>query len=153
MPVSLFSYLDLTLLSMTAMSRTDGLAQLSQNEYLVLAGTFHGVHAIASRISPIEKSSGVEVIEADSFKMTCFQTPTGQFIRWLLCLLLRIGIPLAGVKFVLITVPTYQTADSALRGVYEVYAEQLRDPFYAAEMPIRSETFDKKVSSVIRGWS
>ncbi|CAD6574166.1 MAG: hypothetical protein CYPHOPRED_005307 [Cyphobasidiales sp. Tagirdzhanova-0007] len=57
--------------------------------------------------------------------MTCLQTPTG-------------------VKFVLVTVPGYQAADSALRSVYEVYAEQLRDPFYAAEMPISSETFDKK---------
>lgn len=55
----------------------DGLAPLSQNEYLILAGTFHGVHAIASRISPTDKSSGVEVIEAESFKMTCLQSPTG----------------------------------------------------------------------------
>lgn len=63
--------------SVRASPCADGIAPLSQNEYLVLAGTFHGIHAIASRISPIEKSSGVEVIEAESFKMTCLQTPTG----------------------------------------------------------------------------
>lgn len=51
---------------------------LSQNDYLVLAGTFHGIHAIAARISPTGQSSGIEVIEAESFKMVCLQSPTGQ---------------------------------------------------------------------------
>lgn len=52
-----------------------------------------------------------------------------------------------------ISLPNYQAADQALRGVYEVYAEQLRDPFYAAEMPIRNESFDKKVANVIKSWN
>jgi hypothetical protein len=56
----------------------DGLnPDLSQNDYLVLAGTFHGIHAIAARISPTGQSSGIEVIEAESFKMICLQSPTG----------------------------------------------------------------------------
>ncbi|CAG8629779.1 3418_t:CDS:2, partial [Diversispora eburnea] len=56
----------------------EGLAHLSSNEYLVLAGTFHGVHAITSQISPVKNSSssGLEVLEADTFKLYCYQTLT-----------------------------------------------------------------------------
>lgn len=61
----------------TPVVMTEGLSQLTANEYLVLASTFHSIHAIASRISPVPGSSGVEVIEAESFKMSCLQTPTG----------------------------------------------------------------------------
>lgn len=66
--------------------------------------------------------------------MSCFQT-------------------LTGVKFVLMTLPGYAQSDNALRSIYEVYAEQLRDPFYAAEMPIRSENFDKRIASTIKTYS
>lgn len=52
----------------------------------------------------------------------------------------------------LITVPGFQLSDPALKLVYEIYAEQLRDPFYAAEMPIRSETFDKRILAVIKSY-
>lgn len=55
----------------------DGLASLSQNEYLVLAGTLHGIHVITSRLSPIGSSSGAQVIEGETFKMTISLTPTG----------------------------------------------------------------------------
>lgn len=55
----------------------DGLAQLTSNEYLVLAGTLHGIHAITSRLSPIGSSSGAQVIEGESFKMTILLTATG----------------------------------------------------------------------------
>ncbi|KAJ1554335.1 hypothetical protein HK405_005367, partial [Cladochytrium tenue] len=54
-----------------------GVARLSTNEYLVLAGTFHGVHVITSKISPLPGvSGGLEVLEADQFKIFCVQTPT-----------------------------------------------------------------------------
>lgn len=55
----------------------DGLAQLTSNEYLVLAGTLHGIHAITSRLSPMGPSSGAQVIEGDTFKMTILLTATG----------------------------------------------------------------------------
>jgi hypothetical protein len=56
---------------------SDGLAQLTSNEYLVLAGTLHGIHAITSRLSPTGTSSGAHVIEAETFKMTILLSPTG----------------------------------------------------------------------------
>ncbi|KAK4058812.1 hypothetical protein OIO90_000258 [Microbotryomycetes sp. JL221] len=100
----------------------EGLAQLTANEYLVLASTFHSIHAIASRISPVTGSSGIEVIEAETFKMTCLQTPTG-------------------TKFVLMTTPSHPHAEQVLRKVYETYADYIKDPFYTIEMPIRSSTW------------
>ncbi|KAG6330851.1 hypothetical protein ID866_8238 [Astraeus odoratus] len=54
----------------------DGLAQLTSNEYLVLAGTLHGIHAITSRLSPCGPSSGAQVIEGESFKLTILLTAT-----------------------------------------------------------------------------
>jgi hypothetical protein len=56
----------------------DGLAQLTSNEYLVLAGTLHGIHAITSRLSPSGPSSGAQVIEGESFKLTILLTATGK---------------------------------------------------------------------------
>ncbi len=56
---------------------TEGLPNLTSNEYLVLAGTLHGIHAITSRLSPTGVSSGAHVIEGESFKMNIFLTATG----------------------------------------------------------------------------
>lgn len=59
-----------------------GLLKLSSNDYLVLAGTFHGVHAITSRISPVPGAGGgLEVLESENFRMQCFQTLTGAWAR------------------------------------------------------------------------
>lgn len=63
--------------SIVLISVVDGLAQLTSNEYLVLAGTLHGIHAITSRLSPMGSSSGAQVIEGESFKMTILLTATG----------------------------------------------------------------------------
>lgn len=131
---------------------TTGLSQLTSNEYLVLASTFHSIHAIASRISPVPGSSGVETIEAENFKMTCLQTPTGTFSpppSLLTSLLTRREN--TGTKFVLLTTPSHPSPDQVLRKVYETYADHLKDPFYMTEMPIRSEAFDAKMAVVIRG--
>lgn len=57
---------------------SDGLQTLSSNDYLILAGTFHGVHAISRQISPVYGSSGIEVLETSTFTLRCFQTLTGR---------------------------------------------------------------------------
>ena len=123
---------------------------MTANEYLVLASTFHSIHAIATRISPVPGSSGVESIEAESFKLTCLQSPTGQ--QQSLPSLQRHLLTLyddAGTKFILFTTPSHPAPDQLLRKVYECYADQLKDPFYTTEMPIRSELFDKRMAAVI----
>ncbi|KAF8590046.1 Sybindin-like protein [Ramaria rubella] len=110
---------------------SDGLAQLTSNEYLVLAGTLHGIHAITSRLSPTGTSSGAHVIEAETFKMTIFLTATG-------------------TKFVLLTSLSNQSADSVLQKVYEAYADAvMKNPFQTPEMPIRSEGFDLRINALL----
>ncbi|KAJ3080685.1 Sybindin-like protein [Rhizoclosmatium globosum] len=111
---------------------TDGIAKLSSNEYLVLAGTFHSIHVITSKLSPIPGSSGIEVLETDLFKMHCIQTPTG-------------------TKFLLVTDPLQANVDALMRKVYEVYADYvMKNPFYTPEMPIRAELFDLNLNKLIK---
>ncbi|KAF7322393.1 Trafficking protein particle complex subunit [Mycena chlorophos] len=109
----------------------DGLAQLTSNEYLVLAGTLHGIHAITTRLSPIGSSSGAQVIEGETFKMTILLTATG-------------------TKFVLLTSLSDTTADVVLQKVYEIYSDAvMKNPFHTPEMPIRSEGFDTRITTLI----
>ncbi|KAH8117019.1 TRAPP complex subunit Trs23, partial [Phellopilus nigrolimitatus] len=109
----------------------EGLAQLSSNEYLVLAGTLHGIHAITSRLSPTGPSSGAQVIEAETFKMTILLTATG-------------------TKFVLLTSIHDANAEALLQKVYEAYADMgMKNPFHTPEMPIRSDKFDLRIGALL----
>lgn len=51
--------------------------KMTTNEKIFLASMFYPLFAIASQLSPEPKSSGIEVLEADTFKLNCFQTLTG----------------------------------------------------------------------------
>ncbi|KAJ7578477.1 transport protein particle complex subunit [Mycena floridula] len=111
----------------------EGLSPLTSNEYLILAGTLHGIHAITTRLSPMGSSSGAQVIEAETFKMSILLTITG-------------------TKFVLLTSLSDSTAsvDLLLQKVYEAYADAvMKNPFHTPEMPIRSEGFDTRMTSLI----
>ncbi|KAJ7766865.1 transport protein particle complex subunit [Mycena metata] len=109
----------------------DGLAQLTSNEYLVLAGTLHGIHAITSRLSPMGSSSGAQVIEGESFKMTILLTATA-------------------TKFVLLTSLAELNPENTLQKVYEIYSDAvMKNPFHTPEMPIRSEGFDTRITTLI----
>ncbi|KAL4741258.1 Longin-like domain-containing protein [Aspergillus similis] len=173
-----------------------GLRKLSTNDYLVLAGTFHGVHAITRSITPklpnplsptsIPISSGagtsspspspstpipaassnhthtstlstttltpspssnpattypnphlpvtgLETLETDKFRLTCFQT-------------------LTGTKFLLFTDPLMDNVDVVMKGIYELYADYvMKNPFYQIEMPVRCERFDRGLGGFLRG--
>ncbi|KAK5654946.1 hypothetical protein OQA88_6703 [Cercophora sp. LCS_1] len=132
-----------------------GLNKISTNDYLILAGTFHGVHAITTRLNPVknvpqadktstntgagagmisrpEPSSGLEVLESENFRLQCFNTMTG-------------------TKFLLFTDTTQANVDVTIRRVYEMYSDYvMKNPFYQLEMPIRCDIFDRKLSSYIR---
>ncbi|KAK4127126.1 Sybindin-like protein [Parathielavia appendiculata] len=132
-----------------------GLNKISTNDYLVLAGTFHGVHAITARLNPLkprvgnrsstssssgpgglltrpEPPSGLEVLESENFRMQCFTT-------------------LTGVKFLLFTDPTQANVDLTMRRVYDMYTDYvMKNPFYQLEMPVRCDMFDRKLGSYIR---
>ncbi|KAL4996781.1 Longin-like domain-containing protein [Aspergillus recurvatus] len=174
-----------------------GLRKLSTNDYLVLAGTFHGVHAITRSITPklpnplsptssIPTSSGagtsspsplpstptppassnhahtatlstttltpssssnpattypnphlpvtgLETLETDKFRLTCFQT-------------------LTGTKFLLFTDPLMDNVDVVMKGIYEIYADYvMKNPFYQIEMPVRCERFERGLGGFLRG--
>lgn len=126
---------------------------LTSNEYLILAGTLHGIHAITSRLSPTGSSSGAEVIEGETFKINIRLTPTGKYFRFTFQYTMRAGLTLPrvllGIKFVLLTSLAETTADMMLGKVYEVYADSvMKNPFHTPEMPIRSEGFDSRINTL-----
>ncbi|KAI9720719.1 MAG: hypothetical protein M1828_005599 [Chrysothrix sp. TS-e1954] len=129
-----------------------GLNVLSNNDLLVLAGTFHGIHAISKTLSPsLQHSqrasttephepssfkrpfvSGIETLQSSRFLLTCLQTPTG-------------------TKFLLFSEPAQDArqCEGLLRKTYELYADFVgKNPFWSLEMPIRCEKFDRAVG----GW-
>ncbi len=71
---------------------SSGLATLSSNDYLILAGTLHGIHAITSRLSPRMavqqqhpqgvqpqvQDTGLQQLQANGFDMNVMATATGQ---------------------------------------------------------------------------
>ncbi|KAM6295785.1 trafficking protein particle complex subunit 4 isoform 3-T3 [Aegotheles albertisi] len=87
----------------------------------------HRLFAIGSQLSPEVGSSGIEMLETDTFKLHCFQT-------------------LTGIKFVVLADPRQAGIDSLLRKIYEIYSDfALKNPFYSLEMPIRCELFDQNL--------
>uniref|UniRef100_A0A1B6M0G6 Trafficking protein particle complex subunit n=1 Tax=Graphocephala atropunctata TaxID=36148 RepID=A0A1B6M0G6_9HEMI len=108
-----------------------GRPKMTTNEKIFLASMFYPLFAIASQLSPEPKSSGIEVLEADTFKLHCFQT-------------------LTGVKFMVVAEPTQLGIETLLRKIYELYADfALKNPFYDLEMPIRCELFDTHLQALL----
>ncbi|KAH3674568.1 hypothetical protein WICPIJ_009526 [Wickerhamomyces pijperi] len=141
----------------TTTTTTPSLTRLTANDYLVLAGTLHGVFAIASRLTPTAvkltktpppssnilpsyNNSGLRCIETEQFNLYIYQTITG-------------------LKFMIITTPTvadlnYATdvAETAMKSCYEVYSDYvMKDPFYELGMPIRGKAFERRLWELIVG--
>lgn len=104
---------------------------MTTNEKIFLASMFYPLFAIASQLSPEPKSSGIEILEADTFKLHCFQT-------------------LTGVKFMVVAETNQVGMDVLLKKIYELYADYvLKNPFYSLEMPIRCELFDTNLQILL----
>ena len=127
----------------------------------MLAGTFHGVHAITRSLCPAPaiaasvdlsatsttaadsaflspqaaakaQLTGLEVLETALFRLTCFQTTTG-------------------TKFLLFTEPQQPNVDVIMKRIYELYADYvMKNPFYSLEMPVRCEAFDRHLTAYVR---
>lgn len=105
--------------------------KMTTNEKIFLASMFYPLFAIASQLSPELKSSGIEVLEADTFTLNCFQT-------------------LTGVKFIVVSETGSQGIDILLHKIYELYSDYaLKNPFYSLEMPIRCELFDVMLRALL----
>ena len=108
-----------------------GKPKLSTNERIMLASMFHSLFAISCKLSPVEKSSGIEVMETNSFKLHCFQSITG-------------------VKFLVLTNTRVPNMDAFLKKMYEIYSDfALKNPFYSLEMPIRCDLFETALQKLI----
>lgn len=106
-------------------------SKMTTNEKIFLASMFYPLFAIASQLSPEPRCSGIEVLEADTFRLYCYQT-------------------LTGVKFMVVAEPTQAGMDILLKRVYELYADYaLKNPFYSLEMPIRCELFETHLQNLL----
>ncbi|EFN79895.1 trafficking protein particle complex subunit 4 [Harpegnathos saltator] len=106
-------------------------AKMTTNEKIFLASMFYPLFAIASQLSPEPRSSGIEVLEADTFRLYCFQT-------------------LTGIKFMIVAEPSQPGMEILLKRVYDLYADYaLKNPFYALEMPIRCELFETNLQTLL----
>lgn len=104
---------------------------MSTNDYLVLAGTFHSVHAISSRVSPVSSSSGISVVETAKSAIHCYQT-------------------LTGMKFLLITDLRQFGPELVISQVYQLFSDYvMKNPFYQLDMPIRCEQFDRQLNKYL----
>jgi hypothetical protein len=56
-----------------------------------------------------------------------------------------------GLKFILLTTPSFGGADAVLRRAYEAYAGYLANPFYNTDMPLRGSLFEGKITAAIKG--
>ncbi|KAK9870475.1 hypothetical protein WA026_008033 [Henosepilachna vigintioctopunctata] len=108
-----------------------GRPKMTTNEKIFLASMFYPLFAIASQLSPEPKCSGIEVLEADTFKLYCFQT-------------------LTGVKMIAVADRSQNGVESLLKKIYELYADYaLKNPFYSLEMPIRCELFETNLKTLL----
>ncbi|XP_019223540.1 PREDICTED: uncharacterized protein LOC109205292 isoform X2 [Nicotiana attenuata] len=53
--------------------------RMDTNDTLRLASLWHSMHAISQQLSPIPGCSGIELLQADTFDLNCFQSLTGNF--------------------------------------------------------------------------
>lgn len=106
-------------------------AKMTTNEKIFLASMFYPLFAIASQLSPEPRCSGIEVLEADTFRLYCFQT-------------------LTGIKFMIVAEPSQSGMEILLKRIYDLYADYaLKNPFYALEMPIRCELFETNLQTLL----
>nr|CAG4714178.1 unnamed protein product [Naegleria fowleri] len=116
----------------------------SGNQYLTLASTFHGLHAISkelipphARTQPEEENGGIEVLDADTFKIYCYSTPTGTKFFYLF----------DAKKF---SNDGVSTMEECCKWVYQCYVDYvMKNPFYELEMPIKCSLFDEHLDKYI----
>ncbi|XP_041370069.1 trafficking protein particle complex subunit 4-like [Gigantopelta aegis] len=108
-----------------------GRPKLTSNQRIMLASMFHSLFAFGSQLSPESHSSGIEVLETDTFKLHCQQTMTG-------------------IKFIVIADPRQSGTDILLKKLYEIYSDfALKNPFYTLDMPIKCELFDLNLQTLV----
>eukprot|EP00919_Chromeraceae_sp_WS-2016_P074198 GHVR01175544.1.p1 GENE.GHVR01175544.1~~GHVR01175544.1.p1 ORF type:complete len:155 (+),score=19.41 GHVR01175544.1:95-559(+) len=123
---------------------------LSSNDKIRIASTFHALCTISQQISPTPQRQsqgagakvpfsflqpiGIEFIEADTFKLQCFETITG-------------------LRYFVVAQPGMKDLRQFLEEIHRTYTDLvLKNPFYDRDMPIRVESFDKQVMLLWDKW-
>ncbi|KAL0364875.1 UNVERIFIED_CONTAM: Trafficking protein particle complex subunit [Sesamum angustifolium] len=67
---------------------------MDTNDSLRLASLWHSMHAISQQLSPVSGCSGIELLQADTFDLHCFQSLTVFWIPeyWLVAFILRLEL-------------------------------------------------------------
>jgi len=108
------------------------IAKVDTNDALRLASIWHSLHAIAGQLSPVPGCTGIELLEAETFNLHCFQT-------------------LTGTKFLLVVEPNAPYIPAVLQRIYELYADYvLKNPFYEVEQVIKCELWDEALEALVR---
>ncbi|KAK8095375.1 trafficking protein particle complex subunit 4 [Apiospora kogelbergensis] len=151
----------------------EGLNQLNSNDYLVLAGTFHGVHAITARLNPLREHQAAHYHAQQQHQHQASgslggggssggggqggplpsrpEPPSGLEVMETENFRLQCFNTQTGTKFLLFTDTMQANVDVAMRKVYDLYADYvMKNPFYQLEMPVRCDMFDRKLNSYIR---
>ena len=105
--------------------------QLSGNDYIRAASTFHTLFSISKQVAPVS-SGGIVSLEADSFRLRCFQT-------------------LTGFKFILLAEPNAMGSDmdDMLMSFYRLFSDYVqKNPFYKEGMLIKCHLFEERVRSL-----
>lgn len=98
---------------MSEQDYTSGI-NLTSNDRLRLASTFHGLTAIATQIAPLKNSQGIDYVLADTLSLHSYRTPTGE----------NGGIMSAvGVKFLIVSKPSILNLDVLLDEIYILYSD------------------------------
>lgn len=109
------------------------------NDKLRLASSWFGMCGISAQLSPLPDSSGIQVMQAETFDMHSFQT-------------------LTGTTFMMLTEPhTAEAADILRTTVYELYGDYvMKNPFHEMDQVIKSDLFDQNLiqamAAINRRW-
>ena len=141
-----------------------GTTTLTTNDYLVLAGTFHGVHAITKNITPKFPANSASSSDdppapttngrtgrAAAFRypnpdapVTGIESLESSFFK------LTVFQSLTGTKFLLFTDPSMPNTDGLVRGIYERFADHVcKNPFWLLDNPVRLEGCDRALSQFL----
>lgn len=139
-----------------------GTTNLTTNDYLVLAGTFHGVHAITKSLTPrLPNNSSTDPSQTQTTSqpngttqafhypqpaapVTGIESLESNFFR------LTVFQSLTGTKFLLFTDPSMPNTDTLIKGIYERYADFVcKNPFWGIDNPIRIDAWERSLGNFL----
>lgn len=112
-------------------------SNLNADKNIVLASLFYACYANSEQIglglsnsehsSNMTRSMGIKTLEAENFRLDCFETLTK--VKFVVISDLSLGGP-----------STTANKQDLLRKIYEIYADYvMKNPFYTLNMPINSD--------------